>query len=382
MDSGSSLRLKVSMFNSNDVMKAVVPAEITLQQLHEKLCSQFSVDHNQYVLQYMDEDFRDFINLTSMGDVVDLAFLRLRDKKPLANDVTAASSKSSVLTETCENVRQASWPKEFQLPEFDADVQLYLKGVENTYATSGNTATVQRDIKGKMLDSIANKIYSYTAYASAEQVKQVAKALIEKFPSLQCHSAPHGWEAWAHSISFKMGNFRSKLRKFGCEEVSMNGGKRSKVLRPDAPPPAMNIKKARKGELNFQPNLPASETEASLEDYREQIVAEMHKADPDIVMVNRYMALTFAARRKEVNAMALVATVQDRWPALFTASQVRECHQISSPLKSCSSCYSHIHELCCIHPYLDSKTASTIASSIVYSKLDYCNSTAIFLSLK
>jgi len=38
------------------------------------------------------------------------------------------------------------------------------------------------------------------------------------------------------------------------------------------------------------------------------------------------------------------------------------------------SCYSHIWEVCCIRPYLNSKTASTIAASIVHSKLDYCNS--------
>ena len=38
------------------------------------------------------------------------------------------------------------------------------------------------------------------------------------------------------------------------------------------------------------------------------------------------------------------------------------------------SCYSHIRELRCIRPYLDSKTASIIATSIVHSKLDYCNS--------
>jgi len=31
-------------------------------------------------------------------------------------------------------------------------------------------------------------------------------------------------------------------------------------------------------------------------------------------------------------------------------------------------------ELRCIRPYLDFKTANTIATSIVYSKLDYCNS--------
>jgi len=38
------------------------------------------------------------------------------------------------------------------------------------------------------------------------------------------------------------------------------------------------------------------------------------------------------------------------------------------------SCYSHIRQLQCIRPYLDSKTAYTIDTSIVHSKLDYCNS--------
>jgi len=46
-------------------------------------------------------------------------------------------------------------------------------------------------------------------------------------------------------------------------------------------------------------------------------------------------------------------------------------YQISALSKSC---YYHICELCCLRPYLDFKTASTIATSIVHSKLDYCNS--------
>jgi len=45
--------------------------------------------------------------------------------------------------------------------------------------------------------------------------------------------------------------------------------------------------------------------------------------------------------------------------------------QISALSKSC---YYHIRELRCIRPYLDFKTASTIATSTVHSKLDYCNS--------
>src|SRR6218665_100045 len=43
------------------------------------------------------------------------------------------------------------------------------------------------------------------------------------------------------------------------------------------------------------------------------------------------------------------------------------------------SCFMHIRDLHRIRPMLDSKTASTIATSIVHSKFHYCNS--LFLSL-
>ena len=46
-------------------------------------------------------------------------------------------------------------------------------------------------------------------------------------------------------------------------------------------------------------------------------------------------------------------------------------YQISALSKSR---YYHIRELRCLRPYLGFKTASTIATSIVHSKLDYCNS--------
>ena len=44
------------------------------------------------------------------------------------------------------------------------------------------------------------------------------------------------------------------------------------------------------------------------------------------------------------------------------------------------SCFMHIRDLRRIRPMLDFKTASTIATSIVHSKLDYCNS--LFLNLE
>ena len=48
-------------------------------------------------------------------------------------------------------------------------------------------------------------------------------------------------------------------------------------------------------------------------------------------------------------------------------------HHFLSPATLISD-NSAVSELRCIRPYLDSKTASTIAASIVHSKLDYCNS--------
>jgi len=45
--------------------------------------------------------------------------------------------------------------------------------------------------------------------------------------------------------------------------------------------------------------------------------------------------------------------------------------QISTISKAC---YYHIRQLRCIRPYLDSTTACTTTTSIVHSKLNYCNS--------
>ena len=48
-----------------------------------------------------------------------------------------------------------------------------------------------------------------------------------------------------------------------------------------------------------------------------------------------------------------------------------QCNYVVS---SHTTCYYHIRQLRCIRPYLDSSTDCTIATSIVHSKLDYCNS--------
>jgi len=63
-------------------------------------------------------------------------------------------------------------------------------------------------------------------------------------------------------------------------------------------------------------------------------------------------------------------TAAPLWGFLVFDEQVTFSDQISSPSKSC---YYRIRQFHCIHSYLDSTTASTIATSIIHSKLDYHN---------
>jgi len=73
----------------------------------------------------------------------------------------------------------------------------------------------------------------------------------------------------------------------------------------------------------------------------------------------------------KINSCALDTVHSARNLGFIFDEHLTFSNQISTLSKSC---YSHIHQLQCIRPFLDFKSASTIATSIVHSKLDYCNS--------
>jgi len=72
-----------------------------------------------------------------------------------------------------------------------------------------------------------------------------------------------------------------------------------------------------------------------------------------------------------INTSSLITTHSARNLGFIFDEHFTFSDQISALSKSC---YYHIRELRCIRPCLDFKTASTIATSIVHSKLVYCNS--------
>ncbi|KAK3540957.1 hypothetical protein QTP86_007366 [Hemibagrus guttatus] len=71
-----------------------------------------------------------------------------------------------------------------------------------------------------------------------------AEALVAKHPCLKELGSKTGWNGWKNSIKFKMGNYRGKMRRAGCQEVTVNAGKRSRS-NPECEPSDSNIKRPR-----------------------------------------------------------------------------------------------------------------------------------------
>ena len=115
--------------------------------------------------------------------------------------------------------------------------------------------------KSAILEKLAETIYRFKAYPTDLQLSQVAEALVESHPCLR-EPFGSGFYGWKTSLKYKMGNYRTKLRASGIAEVCVNA-----VLnkRPGEEKPAKAVKKPKKAEVNYLPDLPLWETSESLE---------------------------------------------------------------------------------------------------------------------
>nr|XP_057910115.1 uncharacterized protein LOC131105724 [Doryrhamphus excisus] len=250
--------------------------------------------------------------------------------------VTALSSPTTTSDTECSNANteilssagtspllREQWPDFFDIPNFSVDVAYRLRQGDLAYSMKDGTRTaLTRDMKHDILEKLAKTMYSYKAYPEDNNFSNVAKALISKHPGLTEPGPQPGWYGWKNSLKFKMANYRTKLRKAGCEDVSINGGKRSKG-NPEGDSSSKNIKRPKRGEANYLPNLPEGHDETSLENDRQTLVEEMKKRRPNGILISKVMDQTFPLRRQEiVKNEPEVKNMVERWPALFTERQV------------------------------------------------------------
>ena len=103
-----------------------------------------------------------------------------------------------------------------------------------------------------------------------------------------------------------------------------------------------------------------------------QLFFSFHSLDFDSSITHLQDVLELISSSKTVNLLTLSSS-KTEW-ARNLDFIIDELHIFSHQISTLSmSCYHHICQLCCIYPYLNSKTASNSATSIIHSRLDYCN---------
>ncbi|XP_073330049.1 uncharacterized protein [Pagrus major] len=236
------------------------------------------------------------------------------------SDCASSSSKDTIiLPDSC---RSAPWPVPFQIPQFSRDIELILSEANKSYHASG---IIFRDasVKSAMMNDLAKVIFSHTAYPSNLQVLSVCEALVEKFPCLKEPGSFSGLYGWQQRIKYKMHNYRAKLksRKYAYPEIEVNTLRRK---HPANAGPAKNVKKPKKAEVNYLPPHPAGENQDTLELERLELINEMKKKSNGKAIQEK-MSKTFSSRRVEVVTLSpSVSVLKDRWPALFSETQIKE----------------------------------------------------------
>lgn len=95
------------------------------------------------------------------------------------------------------------------------------------------------------MQKLPESIFKYTAYPTNLQILSVVEALIEKFPCLKEPGGFLGMYGWQQSLKYKIGNYRSKLKKqkLDFSELEVNSLKRKQ---PNDRVPSKNVKKPKR----------------------------------------------------------------------------------------------------------------------------------------
>lgn len=230
---------------------------------------------------------------------------------------------------------QKTWPDIFLVPTFPYIVEHVLEEGNSAFERSGETLKLSRAQKYNILEIMAAVMQNFKRYPSDRDVGLAAEVLITAHPCLSKPGNVSGWYGWKISLKFKMGNYRTKLARSGCVEVSVNAGRMNRN-NPDKNNPHSNIERVRQAEVNYLPNFPRGENQASLEEMRLQIMHEAEKSEINLLSIEKLMQMTFAFRHQEiVQENPLAKDFLKKWPALRLKSQIN--HRLSIFLLSAFS---------------------------------------------
>ncbi|XP_076146592.1 uncharacterized protein LOC143131083 isoform X2 [Alosa pseudoharengus] len=333
------LRIILGEENSQRLILRDLPQSLNELVLHIK--TQCGIE-GDFRLQFMDPDFNEFNNLTSISDVQDKTTIKvvfnslpcsaLADSPPPpyssapppnsphdTSSISSASYDTDILSSPESTSRVSSWPLVFTVPRFSYDAELQLGRANATFKDTGTLLDPETKLKSSILDGLIETIVQFKVYLTDAECMEVAKALVSAHPCLKEPGSVNGCDGWKKSLKDKLGNYRNKLRRLGCSEVSVN----ALTNKPgDQRSPAYGVKKPKKAEVNYCPAYPQGESKESQELKRVVLLSEVEKRNNED-QVSLLMDQTFAHRRQEVVRDApMIAELKARWPALFTLREL------------------------------------------------------------
>ncbi|XP_048121850.1 uncharacterized protein LOC125309168 [Alosa alosa] len=287
----------------------------------EELCQMLRANlglRGGFILQFEDPAFNN--QPTNLTDIRDL--LEERATLKVLFTANTACSDSTLDIASLPSVSSGEsdsqqWPEPFPIPEFSHDVELTLQEANGRYAKDGSVLVIPKGMKTDILDTLADSMSKISPYPERQHYENVAKALVEKHPSLKEPGSGKGWYGWFHSLKFKLGNYRQKLSAARCPEVRVNKRKGEEAKGP-------RMKKSKKGEVHYCPDPPEGLNAEDMEEKRRMMEVEVLKKDSDHQQIDELMSATFSKRRKEiVGDQPLIGDVIARWPAMFCERRVR-----------------------------------------------------------
>lgn len=274
----------------------------SVEQLEDELREKLELE-GEFSIQYEDPDFGNALcNLMGIAELpAERAVLHIlwnNDKTPsspqtpshvssissldrasISSQASSHSASSFILT-YMRNISQ--WPDPFPIPSFSYDVKLKLRKGNDVHKKTGTGLSVTRDLKMEILDKLAKEIFALKAYPEKYEIESVASELVSKHPCLREPGSGSGYDSWTTSIKYKLGNYRSKLRQAGSNEVSVN---RRRGREEDGNEGRYSLKKPKQGEANYVPEHPENYDDETLEDQRCVLVDAMKKKGKDKIIV-------------------------------------------------------------------------------------------------
>lgn len=334
MTSQPILRVILGPGSSQRVMfPAGLPS--TVAELETEIKTQCKI-MEPFRLQFMDPLFgNEFMNVSSMEEIQDKATLSVvyqpRDRgEPgfsfsstrAADDTSSSSGDSTVIVSSPESMSShSSWPDLFCAPRFTYDAEMKLEKANIAFKENGTLLIPDPKLKSDILEGLIQEVVKYTVYLTDSKFDEVAEALILKHPCLKERGSSTGYGGWKVSLKYKLSNYRTHLRKVGCPEVCVNS---LKYKPADRRSPAFDVKRPKRGEVDYYPSFPLGESAQSLEKMRIELLSDIKKRN-NRETIRAKMDRTFALRRQEVVSDApMINIIQERWPALFDAVEVNE----------------------------------------------------------